>query len=75
MASSSTYDALQREHPAYRAGYLAGVDVGTRMALDVITAERGRLHQLPDTACREFADGRLRQVAAIVGASFRQAAS
>ena len=69
--SNSLYDEITREHPAYAAGSTAGRDVGLRRALDVITAERGRLHQLPDTACREFADGRLQQVAAIVGASFR----
>jgi hypothetical protein len=42
VAPSSIYDRITRQHPAYKAGPALGTDIGTRMALDVIWAKRGR---------------------------------
>jgi hypothetical protein len=80
----SLYDQYTREHPAYRAGYAAGVDLGLRQALDALTAERIRLDALADvlagsatgtTAARiTYADGRLAAVAAVIAGIFRRAA-
>jgi hypothetical protein len=81
VASSSTYDALTREHPAYRAGWNDGRDTGLVIAMNIITMERGRLHQVlttgspsqrPLDASRiSYAEGRLYAVARILAAMFR----
>jgi hypothetical protein len=78
---TSLYDQLTREHPAYRAGYAAGVDLGLRQALDIICAEwaaqvDAAIVTVLDDARRleaarhEYAAGRLHAVASIVGTTF-----
>ena len=42
MSSSSIYDQLTREHPAYQAGFAQGRDVGLVIALNIISAEWAR---------------------------------
>jgi hypothetical protein len=42
MSPSSIYDQITREHPAYRAGFAQGRDVGLVIALNIITAEWAR---------------------------------
>jgi hypothetical protein len=64
--------ARVRELPSYRLGWNDGHDLGLRQALDAITSERVRLEQLPSSApCRNYADGRLADVAKVVAAKFR----
>ena len=75
--SNSLYDQHTREHPAYRDGHTAGVDVGLVIALTAISAERAhqeRLARHPDSgsACRVYADGVLLAVAKVVARRFRQ---
>jgi hypothetical protein len=73
--------------PIYQAGYLIGVDVGLRLALDAICAELTREDDLAAVArvttepstieekLHTYAAGRLQAVAAIVAGTFRQVAS
>jgi hypothetical protein len=67
----SFYDQITREHPAYRAGFARGRDVGLVIALNAIVAEQTRQG---DSHPHEYAAGRLGAVARIVGAAFRSAA-
>jgi hypothetical protein len=83
MSTSSTYDQLTREHPAYAAGFARGRDVGLVIALNVITRERNSLaddliianatddprHAMVIT----YADGRLAAVQVVIAGIFRQA--
>ena len=78
--SNSLYDRHTREHPAYRAGFTAGHDLGLRQALDAITVERRSLGDDiigtvtdPNNPTYAFADGRLETVAKRIGVLFRQA--
>jgi hypothetical protein len=67
-----------RELPIYLDGFHAGQDVGLRIALDALTAERVHQDQLarhPDSgspACRVYADGVLLAVANAVARRFRE---
>jgi hypothetical protein len=74
-----------RQLPIYRAGYAAGVDVGLVYALGMIVVEQTRQHdaavnaaldphQHSDAARHQYCAGRLHAMAAIVGATFRNAA-
>jgi hypothetical protein len=66
-----------RQLPIYKAGLSAGQDIGLRIALDAITAERGRQERLgssPDSgspACRVYADGALLAVSKVLAGRFR----
>jgi hypothetical protein len=77
MPNSLTYDPI-RALPIYRAGFAAGQDVGLRLALNAITAERGHQERLathPDAgspACRVYANGVLLGVAKVMARRFRQ---
>jgi hypothetical protein len=80
--STSFYDQITREHPAYRAGYRAGHDVGLRVALDIICKETANQDDLEvvaglnprtaDTARHAYTSARLYDVARVIGAHFRQ---
>jgi hypothetical protein len=61
-----------RAMPGYSAGLAHGTDIGLRIGLDAITAERTHLETGDDTACRHFADGRLANVHRSIAAMFRQ---
>lgn len=75
MSTSLTHDPI-RELPIYRAGQRVGVDIGLRIALDALTAERGRQERVaaqhPDaTLTYVYAAGRLLDVTRVVAARFR----
>jgi hypothetical protein len=69
-----------RDLPIYQAGFADGRDVGFRIALDALTAERIRQTTLQDTypgneaeAFRHaYCAGRLVDVAKVIGDRFRQ---
>jgi hypothetical protein len=66
-----------RALPIYQAGLSAGADIGLRIALDALTAERSRQERLMaddagSDARRVYAGGVLLDVARAVGAVFRQ---
>jgi hypothetical protein len=70
-----------RDLPIYRDGLAVGTDIGLRLALDAIDAERVRQQQLtaadpdsksPTAGCRAYADGRLLAVARVIAVRFRQ---
>jgi hypothetical protein len=60
--------------PLYRDGFRAGQDTGLRIALDALTAERGRQAETHpgSPACRVYADGALLAVSRALAARFRQ---
>lgn len=62
--------------PIYRDGFNAGRDVGLRLALDALTAERIRQDRLAAAGSRleqiAYADGVLLAVAKVVARCFRQ---
>jgi len=72
MAHILAHDPI-RVLPIYRDGFNAGQDLGLRIALDAITAERIRQERLDSgsQACRVYAEGALLAVAKVVAARFR----
>jgi hypothetical protein len=73
MSNSLSYDQITRTHPAYVAGFTAGVDVGLKTALEIVVLECARQDHL-ETASHAYAAGRLSAVARAIGASFRTSA-
>jgi hypothetical protein len=82
MASSSTYDELVRQHPAFKAGFDQGRDVGLVIALNIITNEwarqvdAGRIAGLAgprQVHPHEYTAGRLLTVGQRVAGVFRTA--
>jgi hypothetical protein len=79
---NSVYDQITRDHPAYRAGFNAGRDVGLIIALTIITGKEAGQDasaivasldiRQPGAARHEYASGRLHAVATIIAVRFRQ---